>query len=141
MQEPLLSSELRTELAQRTEFDTYPGTPANASELKTFARRPPERSGAERYSTADAIYFVTPGPFELEAPRADGSRRAPSLGCAVCWLSLLARVSRSFLRPLRSRSENSRVSIDEIARVSDGGVDQRRQARRIQRKNTRGFLI
>jgi hypothetical protein len=90
---------------------------------------------------ADTIYFVTPGPFELEVPRAAGSRWAPFLDRGVCSLSLLANVSRSFLRPLRSRSENSRVSIDEIARVSDGGVDQRRQARRIQRKITRGFLI
>jgi hypothetical protein len=82
---------------------------------------------------AETIYFVTPRPFELEAPRAAGSRRAAFLDCAVCWLSLLAKVSRSCLRPLRSKSENSRVSIDEIARVSDGGVDQRRQARRFQR--------
>jgi hypothetical protein len=89
----------------------------------------------------DATYFVTPRPFELEAPRAAGFRRAAFLEHAACSLNRFASVLRSAARPLRSRSVNSFVSIDEIARVSGGRVDQRRQARRIQRKNTRGFLI
>jgi hypothetical protein len=86
-------------------------------------------------------YLVTPGPFELDALLAARSRGAPLLEHAACSLRRFASVLRSAARPLRSRSENSLVSIDEIARVSDDGIDQRRQARRIQRKNTRGFLI
>jgi hypothetical protein len=95
----------------------------------------------ERDTPVRGIYFVTPRPFGLETPRPAGSVRFFLLARAACSLSLRASISRSCLRPLRSRLENSQVSIDEIARVSDGGVDQRRQARRIQRKMTRGFLI
>ena len=88
-----------------------------------------------------AVYFAMPGPFELLPCWCNGLTGTLPCEARACWLSLPARIFRSFVRPLTSRSENSRASIDEIARVSDGGVNQRLQARRIKRKNTRGFLI
>jgi hypothetical protein len=88
-----------------------------------------------------AVYFAIPEPFELEAFRSDGL--AGTLPCEVraCWLSLSARVFRSCFRPLTSRSENSRGSIEESKLVSGEGFDHRLQARRIKRKMTRRFLI
>jgi len=88
-----------------------------------------------------AVYFAMPDPFELLPCWSNGLTGTLPCEARACWLSLPARIFRSLVRPLTSRSENSRASIDEIARVSDGGINQRLQARRIKRKNTRGFLI
>src|ERR1700689_2859166 len=86
-------------------------------------------------------YFVTPGPFDLEAPWPACLVWRLAFDGAACSLSLLANVSKSVFRPPLSRSENSRGSIDESERVSDGGVNQRLKARRSERRMTRRFLI
>jgi hypothetical protein len=98
-------------------------------------------AGQQSTDARCAVYFAIPEPFELEALRADGLAGTLPSEARACSLSLSARVFRSPFRPLSNRSENSRGSIDEIARVSDGGINQRLQARRIKRKITRRFLI
>jgi hypothetical protein len=82
-----------------------------------------------------------PEPFELKAFGADGLAGTLPCEARACSLSLSARVFRSFFRPLTSRSENSRGSIEESKLVSGEGFDHRLQARRIKRKITRTFLI
>jgi hypothetical protein len=86
-------------------------------------------------------YFAIPGPFELEASWPIGRAGRFAFDGAACSLSLLANVSKSFFCPPRSRSENSRGSIDGRERVSEGGVNQRLKARRSKRRITRRFLI
>ena len=88
-----------------------------------------------------AVYFAIPEPFELKAFGADGLAGTLPCEARACSLSLSARVFRSFFRPLTSRSENSRGSIEESKLVSGEGFDHRLQARRIKRKITRTFLI
>src|ERR1700724_2941794 len=73
------------------------------------------------------LYFAIPGPFELEAFRADGLAGTLPCEARACSLSLSARVFRS----LSNRSENSRGSIEESKLVSGEGFDHRLQARRI----------
>jgi hypothetical protein len=85
--------------------------------------------------------LAIPGPFELEALRPVGLAGRFAFDGAACSLSLRANVSKSFFRPARSRSENSRGSIDGSERVSGGGVNQRLEARRSKRKMTRRLLI
>ena len=87
------------------------------------------------------LYFAIPGPYELEAFRADGLAGTLPCEARACSLSLSARVFRSLFRPLSNRSENSRGSIEESKLVSGEGFDHRLQARRIKRKITRRFLI
>lgn len=108
------------------------------SALRCRFRRKPANISTDAHR---AVYFAMPDPFELLPCWSNGLTGTLPCEARACWLSLPARIFRSFVRPLTSRSENSRASIDEIARVSDGGIDQRLQARRIKRKNTRGFLI
>lgn len=102
------------------------------------------RGAAARQRKTDArcaVYFAIPEPFELEAFRSDGLDGTLPCEARACWLSLSARVFRSCFRPLASRSENSRGSIEESKLVSGEGFDHRLQARRIKRKMTRRFLI
>jgi len=108
------------------------------SALRCRSRRKPANISTDPHC---AVYFAMPDPFELLPCWCNGLTGTLPCEARACWLSLAARIFRSFIRPLASRSENSRASIDEIARVSDGGINQRLQARRIKRKNTRGFLI
>ena len=108
---------------------------------RAWKKKHAERGLARRSDPHCTVYFVMPDPFELLPCWCNGLTGTLPCEARACWLSLPARIFRSFVRPLTSRSENSRASIDEIARVSDGGINQRLQARRIKRKNTRGFLI
>jgi hypothetical protein len=106
-----------------------------------LALAPKYRERPTHRAPTGAAYFVTPRPFEPDLARAAASCRPRFPHRAACSLSLRAKVWRSCLRPLRSSSANSDVSIEEIVRVSGRGADHRRQARRIQRYRTRGFLI
>jgi hypothetical protein len=100
----------------------------------------------EGFLSLDGIGFVIPAPFEFEGLELDGLELEGLTGtlsreARACWLSRSASAFRSPGRPLTSKSENSRGSIEESNLVSGKGFDLRLQERRIKRKMVRSFLI
>jgi hypothetical protein len=105
----------------------------------------------EGFLSLDGIGFVIPAVLELEGLEFEdleleglelvGLTGTLSREARACWLSRSASAFRSPGRPLTSKSENSRGSIEESNLVSGKGFDLRLQERRIKRKMVRSFLI